>query len=114
VPLLVGEQRFGVLTVYADPPQVLDAEAELAATALGLHVAVALRRLSELNGLEEAVSARQLVGQAVGILAERHRLTPEEAFSRLVRWSQHRNVKLRSIARTLVETGQEPPPLPGP
>jgi hypothetical protein len=113
VPLLVGARRFGVLTVYADEPQALDAEAELATTALSLHVAVALRRLIELTGLEEAVSTRQLVGQAVGILVERHRLTPEQAFTLLVRWSQHRNVKLRSIARTLVETGREPPPLRG-
>jgi len=113
VPLLVGERRLGVLTVYADQPQALGSKAELTATALSLHVGVALRRLTELNGLEEAVSARQLVGQAVGILVERHGLTPEMAFALLVRWSQHGNVKLRSIARTLVETGQEPPPLRG-
>lgn len=114
VPLLVDGRRLGVLTVYADQPEALDADAELTATALSLHVAVALRRLMRSNDLKEAVHARQLVGQAVGILVERHRLTPEGAFSLLVTWSQHANVKLRFIARALVETGQEPPALQQP
>ncbi|MFC5055830.1 ANTAR domain-containing protein [Saccharothrix xinjiangensis] len=38
---------------------------------------------------------------------ERHRLTDRAAFDRLVTTSQHRNTKLRDLARRLVETGED-------
>jgi PAS domain S-box-containing protein len=60
------------------------------------------------TNLARAVDSHRLVGQAIGILIERHRLTPAEAFERLKVASQERNVKLREIARRVIETGQEP------
>ena len=111
-PLAVGERRLGVLTVYADQPGSLHGDAEAVVSALGTHVAVALHRLVEADGLQEAIASRQLIGQAVGLLVERHQITPDAAFARLATWSQHHNVKLRTIAQTLVKTGQEPPAPP--
>lgn len=64
-------------------------------------------RQNEAN-LERAVESHRLVGQAMGILIERHRMTSEEAFGVLRRASQDHNVKLREIARRVVETGSEP------
>ena len=64
-------------------------------------------RQNEAN-LERAVESHRLVGQAMGILIERHRMTSEEAFGGLRRASQDHNVKLREIARRVVETGSEP------
>jgi hypothetical protein len=64
-------------------------------------------RQNEAN-LERAVESHRLVGQAMGILIERHRMTSEEAFGALRRASQDHNVKLREIARRVVETGSEP------
>jgi PAS domain-containing protein len=107
VPLVVGAERLGVLTVRAE---ALPPSAEAAVTALGMQVVAALGRLTEVEHLQEAVRAREVVGQAVGILVERRRITPDEAFALLVTWSQDANVKLRTLARTLVETGLEPPP----
>ena len=57
--------------------------------------------------LEAAVASRTTIGQAEGILMERHRLTPEQAFQRLRTTSQHLNQKLREVAAELVATGQE-------
>jgi len=48
------------------------------------------------------------VGQAMGILIERHRIVSEEAFHMLRRASQDHNVKLREVAMRVIETGAEP------
>jgi GAF domain-containing protein len=69
---------------------------------------IALSRAVTVDQLEKAIATRQVIGGAVGILMERHRITPDQAFERLVRASQHANVKLRDIATRLVETGEEP------
>ena len=58
--------------------------------------------------LERAIDAHRDIGQAIGILVERHRITPEQAFDRLRRASQDRNLKLRQLATRIVETGSEP------
>ncbi len=55
-----------------------------------------------------ALTTRELIGQAQGILMERERITADEAFDILRRASQHLNVKLREVAQTLVETGERP------
>ena len=58
--------------------------------------------------LQHAVESHRLVGQATGILVERHRLLPGEAFDRLRRASQRRNLKLREVAMQVIETGLDP------
>lgn len=64
-------------------------------------------RQNEAN-LARAVESHRLVGQAMGILIERHRITSEEAFEVLRRASQDHNTKLREVARRVIETGAEP------
>ena len=64
-------------------------------------------RQSEAN-LERAVESHRLVGQAMGILIERHRIVSEEAFDILRRASQDNNVKLREVAMRVIESGSEP------
>jgi len=41
-----------------------------------------------------------------GILMERLKITPEDAFDLLRRSSQQLNIKLREVARSLADTGQ--------
>jgi hypothetical protein len=64
-------------------------------------------RQSEAN-LERAVESHRLVGQAMGILIERHRILSEEAFDMLRRAAQDHNVKLREVAQRVIESGSEP------
>jgi AmiR/NasT family two-component response regulator len=65
-----------------------------------------LDALVEMVGhLERALESRDVIGQAKGILMERHHLDAEAAFARLIEESQHRNVKLHEVARLLAETG---------
>jgi hypothetical protein len=58
--------------------------------------------------LEVAIQSHRHIGQAIGILVERHRITPAEAFAMLKRASQDRNIKLRELASRVIETGAEP------
>ena len=58
--------------------------------------------------LRRAVESHQQIGQAVGILVERHRWTPTVAFERLKRTSQDHNTKLREVALRVIESGADP------
>jgi len=58
--------------------------------------------------LRQAVEGHRIIGQATGIMMERHRLTPSVAFELLRVASQNRNIKLREIAQRVIDTGQEP------
>lgn len=58
--------------------------------------------------LHAALGTREMIGQAQGILMERERITGDEAFDILRRASQHLNRKLREVAQTLVDTGEQP------
>jgi AmiR/NasT family two-component response regulator len=65
--------------------------------------------VDEVTQLHRALETRDVIGQAKGILMERHRLSAEAAFERLVHESQTRNRKLHDIARALAETGSFEP-----
>jgi signal transduction histidine kinase/CheY-like chemotaxis protein len=58
--------------------------------------------------LSRAIESHRLIGQAIGILIERHRVSPTQAFGMLKQASQDRNIKLREIAARVIETGAEP------
>ena len=58
--------------------------------------------------MAQAVDARKLVGQAMGILMERYDVDPDEAFAILRRYSQDTNTKLRDVAEQLIETCRPP------
>ncbi len=75
--------------------------ADLLAQAFGLAVerVVELQRSADKQAnLETAVESHRLIGQAVGILVERHKILPGQAFDRLKQASQNRNLKLREVA----------------
>jgi AmiR/NasT family two-component response regulator len=62
--------------------------------------------LRELSELDAAVASRDLIGQAKGILMERFKLTPDQAFDLLRDRSQHLNIKLSELAEHLATTGE--------
>jgi len=61
-----------------------------------------------IDNLHTALSSREIIGQAQGILMERERITADQAFDILRRASQFLNVKLREVAQNLVDTGERP------
>jgi hypothetical protein len=58
--------------------------------------------------MAKAVDARKLIGLAMGILMERHPLDEDRAFAVLKRYSQDQNIKLRDVARYLIDTRKLP------
>jgi len=54
-------------------------------------------------GLQQAMESRAVIEQAKGILIAQRGGSPDEAFERLREFSQHSNIKLRDVARRIVE-----------
>lgn len=106
--LPVTRRSRGTLLVYSTRPAAFGDIAELMLPVFASRASIALGHRDSLHNLGKAASSRQLVGQATGILMERHRITPDEAFQRLVHASQRTQLKLRRIAEAIVQTGQEP------
>ena len=105
----------GALDLFACSPQafgVIDrGRALLLAAMAGVAVTSARTHEDERRrtaNLHAALATREVIGQAQGILMEREHITPERAFDVLRRASQHLNVKLRDVARNLIETGERP------
>lgn len=85
--------------------------ADLLAQLFGLaidRILLAEKAAEDYGNLQQAIDAHRNIGQAIGILVERHRIQPGAAFDRLRKASQDRNVKLRELAARVVETGAEP------
>jgi ANTAR domain-containing protein len=53
--------------------------------------------------LQTALDSRIVIEQAKGILAERHGISPNEAFERLRREARSRRIKLHELATDIVE-----------
>jgi len=61
---------------------------------------------AKLSALEKNLRSSRDVGMAMGILMERHRLSPDRAFLVLRQMSQRRNVQLREVAEVIVRAGE--------
>jgi AmiR/NasT family two-component response regulator len=59
------------------------------------------------NELRQALLSQDLIGQAKGILMERHKITAEKACLFLARLSRDTNIKLHDIAEEIIDTVQE-------
>lgn len=103
--LYTEDEELGALNIYSRRPGAFTEASELAGWLLASHAAVAFSAARTQAQLEQAVATRHLVGEAMGILMGSHRLTEEEAFDVLRRYSQENNVKLREVARRVCDQG---------
>ncbi len=95
--------RVGTLNLYDRQPERFGLADQEIAHLLARHAAVALAAARTTENLWQAVDARKLIGQAQGILMERYDLNADQAFAVLMRYSQQKNIKLRSVAQYLVD-----------
>lgn len=118
LPLLVQGEPVGALNIYSgqragafDGTQRKRAEifAAQASTALTLMIRQ-VAQTEVCRQLEEALTSRTVIDQALGILMGQEQCSSEAAFALLRRQSQHTNRKLRDVAVELVTrvTGQAP------
>jgi GAF domain-containing protein len=107
--LFTSPRSNGALNLYSagvgafDDPESIQA---LFATQAGS----AIRYAQEIGNLRQALESRTVIGQATGRIMERYGLAEEQAFALLQRLSSTRNMKLRDVAKELVEEGTGPPP----
>jgi GAF domain-containing protein len=106
--LFVSGDQLGAMNLYSGAAGAFDDESEQIGLMLAGHAAVALAGAEHEQELRRAVDSRDLIGQAKGILMERHKLTADQAFGVLARVSQETNRKLADIAVELSETGAVP------
>jgi GAF domain-containing protein len=102
------QNSLGALNLYSPRPEAFDDETRAEGLAFAAQAAVALRSAQTEEELRSGMVTRNLIGLAQGILVERLKLTPDQAFGVLSRLSQESNTKLREVARRLVDTGEVP------
>jgi hypothetical protein len=92
----------GGLNMYSTISDEVDDDAASLAGLFAAHAAIALGSAREIEHLNTALETRKVIGQALGILMERHDVTEDRAFAFLVRASSTGNIKLNLVARELV------------
>lgn len=102
----------GSLNAYGLDESAFDDVAREVGFVLAVHASAAVRAVARREGTEDngadlhtALMSRDVIGQAKGILMERLRVTPDDAFDILRRASQSLNLKLREVAAHLAATG---------
>lgn len=103
-----GDRRLGSVNLYWAAPRIITADEVALAHLVTRHAALALDSALTVEGLNIALDGRKRIGQAQGILMERHGLNEDQAFAVLKRYSQDHNVKLRDLAEQLVATRRLP------
>jgi hypothetical protein len=58
---------------------------------------------AEIAQLKDALARRQQIGVATGLLAQRFGISPDRAWSLMVRLSQNGHVKVREIAQAVID-----------
>lgn len=107
--LFTHEDTLGALDFYAATPYAYDGYARALGQVFASHASVALKAAMTEAGYAAAISTRDVIGQAKGIIMERHDVTPDAAFARLRELSQHANRPVRDIAADIAATGELPP-----
>src|SRR3954447_16122239 len=117
IPLAIDEdeQVSGALNIYARQPDAFDEDSRSVATRFGPYAAVATGNLyayrsarDMADNLQAALESREVIDQAKGVLIERYKLTPDQAFQLLAQASMSADRKVRDIAADLVHTGELP------
>jgi GAF domain-containing protein len=117
-PLVIAGQApvvCGALNLYSRLPNAFTVQSRSAAVAFGNcaavaagNIAVYLSAQDRAEHLQAALESRPVIEQAKGVLIERYKLTPDQAFHLLAQASMTTNTKLRDVADHLVHTGELP------
>jgi GAF domain-containing protein len=104
-------EEHAALNLFAETAGAFTDESVTFGAVFAAHVStlVALFEAEEsATHLQVAVASNRQIGTAIGVLMAHHKITAESAFNLLRTASQNLHVKLRDIARDVVETGELP------
>ena len=110
IPMRLRDQVIGTLNLFRTAPNGLDQAGARAARALvdiatiGILQERAVRQQEIVaEQLQVALHSRVMIEQAKGIMAERHRVTPDEAFLVLRRYARNHNRPLTALAMDVID-----------
>lgn len=104
--LYTSRDSLGALNLYSSHVDAFDDAAIAVGFALAAHVAVALAGAQEHDNASSALANSTVIGQAEGILMERNRIDPDDAFEALRQAAAAQHTALHTVAHRLVRTGR--------
>jgi GAF domain-containing protein len=102
--LYTADRTAGALNLFGYEPDVWDGESETVGMVLAAHAAAAIIASREGDQLQSALTTRDRIGQAKGIIMERFNVDDVHAFGMLRQLSQDSNVKLIDVAQQVIDT----------
>ena len=102
--LYTADRTAGALNLFGYEPILWDSEAETIGMVLAGHAAAAILASREGDQLQSALSTRDRIGQAKGIIMERFKIDDVRAFGMLRQLSQDTNTKLIDVALRVIDT----------
>ena len=110
IPLSVRDKTIGALNLYSRSEGPFPEGAKAAVEVVAAQGAIALANAQTLQAtkrlveqLEVAIESRETIGAALGIVMERENVSEQEAFEMLKSASQNTNVKLREVAKMIID-----------
>jgi GAF domain-containing protein len=100
-------RSLGGLNLYSTETDEAPEEAADVAEMFAAHAAIALGHAQDRENLGEAVTSRQLIGQATGLIMQRYGIDETRAFDFLVRAASTAERKVRVIAQEVVDGANE-------
>ncbi|WP_081495141.1 GAF and ANTAR domain-containing protein [Mycolicibacterium chubuense] len=104
--LFIAGETLGALNVYAEEPHVFGPESRTMGLIFAAHSSVAWNSARREEQFRRALSSRDVIGQAKGMIMERYRVDAVQAFELLRKLSQDSNVPLTQVAVDLVANAQ--------
>jgi GAF domain-containing protein len=102
--LYTADGTAGALNLFGFEPKLWNSEAETIGIVLAAHAAAAILASREGDQLQSALSTRDRIGQAKGIIMERFKIDDLQAFAMLRQLSQDTNTKLFDVAQRVIDT----------
>jgi GAF domain-containing protein len=102
--LYTADRTAGALNLFSFKPNAFDAADETTGVVLAAHAAAAILASRQGEQLESALSTRDRIGQAKGIIMERFGVDDLHAFEMLRKLSQDSNTRLIDVAQRVIDT----------
>jgi GAF domain-containing protein len=102
--LYTTQRNAGALNIFGFQPNAFDSDDEGVGFVLAAHAAAAILASRQGEQLQSALSSRDTIGQAKGIIMERFNVDAVRAFEMMRELSQTENVKLVDIAKQVIDT----------
>ena len=104
--MFIAGETLGALNVYSERPGAFTPESRTLGLIFAAHSSVAWNAARRDEQFRRALSSRDIIGQAKGMIMERYSVDAVQAFDLLRKLSQDSNVPLIKIATDLVASAQ--------